>query len=61
MELKKQDHFPNNIAITCLSTTIQLMDQLINEIKKTKFSKDISAVPLISRKGMCVNESVKDI
>ena len=37
------------------------MSQFVNEVKRTDFSSEVSIVPIISRKGMCVHEKIKDI
>ncbi|CDW73958.1 atp-dependent rna helicase [Stylonychia lemnae] len=46
--------------IFCTRTHSQI-SQIINEIKRTEFADQISVVPIISRRGLCVHEKLKDI
>ncbi|TNV83211.1 hypothetical protein FGO68_gene2312 [Halteria grandinella] len=46
--------------IFCTRTHSQ-MSQIVNEIKRTQFSAEVSVVPIVSRKGLCVHENMKDI
>jgi hypothetical protein len=45
--------------IFCTRTHSQI-SQIVNESKKTDFSDKVSIVPIISRKGLCVHEKIKD-
>ena len=47
-------------VIFCTRTHSQI-SQLINEIKKVKKFEDLVVAPLISRKGLCVNDKFKNV
>lgn len=46
--------------VICTRTHSQ-MSQFVNEIKRTEYSEEVSVVPIVSRKGLCVHEKIKDI
>ena len=46
--------------IFCTRTHSQI-SQIVNEIKRTKFSDEVTVVPIVSRKGLCVHENLKDV
>ena len=55
-----QDSAKEVQIIFCTRTHSQI-SQIVNEIKRTGFSEEVSVVPIVSRKGLCVNEALKDI
>jgi len=58
VDLASSDFFTKRQVIVCSRTHSQI-SQFVNEIKKTPFQ--VKVVPLISRKGLCVNEKLKDL
>jgi chromosome transmission fidelity protein 1 len=54
------DNSAKEVQLIFCTRTHSQISQIINEIKKTNFSDKISVVPIISRKGLCVHEKLKE-
>ena len=57
---KMEDEYDVRKVIYCSRTHSQL-SQFMNEVKRTQWGKDLKAVSLASRKGMCINPKVSSL
>ncbi|EKX42314.1 hypothetical protein GUITHDRAFT_141266 [Guillardia theta CCMP2712] len=59
-EDRLEDEYDVRKVIYCSRTHSQL-SQFMNEVKRTQWGKDLKAVSLASRKGMCINPKVSSL
>lgn len=55
------DQSAREVQIIFCTRTHSQISQIVNEIKRTDFSREVSVVPIVSRRGLCVHESLKDL